>query len=119
GELIAELYHETHEAGKKIRKVPHVLSMSATPIPRSLALTSFGDIEGSLLESKPEGRKKVITKVIDEPSLQEKMYDWIEHEIRERGEQAYVVCPLIQESEKSDVASAVKEFERLQQRYPR
>jgi ATP-dependent DNA helicase RecG len=103
---------------KTEQTVPHVLSMSATPIPRSLALTLFGDIEVSFLEAKPEGRKKIVTKVINDADLQYRMYEWIREEVAENKAQAYVVCPLIQDSEKSDVKSAMQEFERLQKLFP-
>lgn len=114
-ELLAELQNSTSIDEPK--HSPHVLSMSATPIPRSLALTLFGDIDVTFLESKPEGRKNVITKVINEYTLQERMYEWIRKEIQENHAQMYVVCPLIEESEKSDARSAIQEFERLKEVY--
>lgn len=98
-------------------KLPHILSMSATPIPRSLALTFFGDIDVSFLE-KPEGRKKIITKVLNDETLKLKMYEWLRHEINTNKAQAYVVCPLIEDSEKLTAKSATEEFHRLQEIYP-
>jgi ATP-dependent DNA helicase RecG len=98
--------------------VPHVLSMSATPIPRSLALTLFGDIEVSFLEAKPMGRKKIVTRIVNEPGVLDRMYAWIREEVAKNAAQVYVVCPLIEESEKLDVKSAMQEFERLQAEYP-
>lgn len=98
-------------------KVPHVLSMSATPIPRSLALTLFGDIDVSFLE-KPTERKKVITKLILDEELKTKMYEWIRNEISQYQAQAYVICPLIEESKLSDTRSVNKEFEELKKLYP-
>ncbi len=122
-ELLANLQtgdtgFNTSTEGSNNMKVPHVLSMSATPIPRSLALTLFGDIEVSFLEAKPEGRKSIITKIINEEEKLERMYDWLGNEIRDNRAQAYVICPLIQESEKLDVKSAIKEFENLRNKYP-
>lgn len=97
-------------------RVPHILSMSATPIPRTLALTLFGDIDVSFLE-KPVERKKIITKFIGDDDLVEKMYEWIRKEINESKSQVYVVCPLIEESEKIDVKAALQEYEFLQSKY--
>ncbi len=98
-------------------RLPHVLSMSATPIPRTLALTLYGDLDVSILY-KPSIRKHVITKCIYDEDIQEKMYEWIRHEIRTKKYQVYVVCPLIEESEKSDMKSAIQEYENLRKRYP-
>ncbi len=98
-------------------RLPHVLSMSATPIPRTLALTLYGDLDVSILY-KPSIRKRVITKCIYDEDIQEKMYEWIRHEIRTKKYQVYVVCPLIEESEKSDIRSAIQEYDNLRKRYP-
>lgn len=98
-------------------KIPHVLSMSATPIPRSLALTIFGDLEVSIL-AKPQERKKIITRVIYDEDTQEKMYAWIRNEIKINKSQVYVVCPLIQDSEVLDTKSAITEFENLTKKFP-
>jgi ATP-dependent DNA helicase RecG len=100
------------------KSIPHVLSMSATPIPRSMALTLFGDMEVSSLATKPLGRKKIITKPMHDKSLLEKMYLWIGKEIEENKAQVYVICPLIEDSEKMDMKSAINEFANLQKRYP-
>lgn len=97
--------------------LPHVLSMSATPIPRSLALTLYGDLEVSILQ-KPLERQKIITKCIYDSETLSKMYSWIGKEIQENKAQVYVVCPLIEESEKIDSKSATLEFENLKKLYP-
>lgn len=101
----------------KEKFLPHVLSMSATPIPRSLALTLYGDLEVSILQ-KPLERQKIITKCIFEQETMDKMYSWIGNEIEKKNAQVYVVCPLIEESEKIDSKSVIKEFETLQKVYP-
>ena len=74
---------------------PHLLTMTATPIPRSLALTVFGDLDCSFLDEAPHGRKPVVTRVI-EPNQREQAYDVLVQEL-ERGHQAFVVCPFIDE----------------------
>ena len=95
---------------------PHVLVMTATPIPRTLALTLYGDLQLSVLDEMPPGRKPVITKRISErnrPSLEK----FLERHIS-LGRQVYVVCPLVEETEKSDLVSATKTAESLKQRFP-
>jgi len=96
--------------------IPHSLSMSATPIPRSLALTLYGDLNVSVI-LKPNERKSVITKCLYDQEMLKKMYVWVGEQIK-KGNQAYVVCPLIEESELSDTKSAIKEFENIQNIFP-
>jgi len=74
--------------------IPHLLSMTATPIPRTLALTLYGDLDLSLLDEMPKGRKKVITKVIS-PASRKKTYNFIRKEVKE-GKQVFVICPRIE-----------------------
>jgi ATP-dependent DNA helicase RecG len=97
--------------------LPHVLSMSATPIPRSLALTLYGDLDVSFLQ-KPIERMPIITKVLYDKETLNKMYDWVENQIIKNKTQVYIVCPLIDESEKIDIKSATNEFENIKNRYP-
>ena len=77
----------------KIRPIPHLLSMTATPIPRTLALTIYGDLDLSLISELPKGRKKIITKVIP-PDERQKTYAFIRKEIK-KGRQVFVICPRI------------------------
>ncbi|MEO8637682.1 MAG: ATP-dependent DNA helicase RecG [Candidatus Taylorbacteria bacterium] len=81
--------------GKNGVSVPHLLSMTATPIPRTLALTIYGDLDLSLLDQMPLGRKPIITEVVL-PTTREKMNEKIRQEL-EAGRQAYVICPRIDE----------------------
>lgn len=91
---------------------PHLLVMSATPIPRSLALTLYGDLDLSVIDEMPPGREPIKTKWF-RPAERERVYGFIRHEARE-GRQAFVVYPLVEESEKIDAGAAVSEYERLQ-----
>ncbi|MBC7235176.1 MAG: ATP-dependent DNA helicase RecG [Chloroflexi bacterium] len=91
---------------------PHLLTMSATPIPRTLALTIYGDLDISVLDELPPGRQQVLTAVRDYRS-RERIYAFIDGQI-EQGRQAFIICPLVEESEVIDAKSATQEFERLQ-----
>jgi ATP-dependent DNA helicase RecG len=90
---------------------PDVLVMSATPIPRSLALTFYGDLDMSVLDERPPGRKPVRT-AIREGETREKVWEFVREEVV-TGRQAYVVYPLIEESEKIDLRAASAEYETL------
>jgi len=76
------------------KQMPHFLSMTATPIPRTLALTIYGDLDVSLLDEMPKGRQKIITKVIP-PDQREQAYEFIRREIK-KGRQVFVICPRIE-----------------------
>jgi len=93
------------------RHRPDVLIMSATPIPRSLALTLYGDLDLSLLDELPPGRSPVKTS-LRRPDKRESVHRFVDSEL-ERGRQAYIVYPLVSESEKVDLLAAKEEFERL------
>ena len=92
-------------------EVPDVLVMSATPIPRSLALTVYGDLDLSVLDELPPGRQRVRTGVRSERD-RGKVYDFIRKQVA-AGRQAYIVYPLVEESEKLELRAATAEFERL------
>lgn len=89
----------------------HILSMTATPIPRTLVLANHGDMAVSVLNEKPAGRKIIQTKVISADRLNEVVEQLTN--VMNRGNQVYWVCPLIEESETSDYAAAVARFEML------
>ncbi|MEI8360701.1 MAG: ATP-dependent DNA helicase RecG [bacterium] len=91
--------------------VPHLLSMTATPIPRSLALVMYGDLDLSVLDELPANRKIIKTKVVTENERQ-KAYDFIKMQVAE-GRQVFVVCPLIEEGDVGGKKSVKEEFERL------
>lgn len=93
-------------------EVPDVLVMTATPIPRTLAMTVYGDLDVSVLDEMPAHRKPIITAVRLEEQ-KEKVYAFVRQEVK-AGRQAYVVVPLIEESEKLDLKAATAEFIRLQ-----
>ncbi|HEY9631122.1 MAG TPA: ATP-dependent DNA helicase RecG [Coleofasciculaceae cyanobacterium] len=92
---------------------PHVLTMTATPIPRTLALTMHGDLEVSQIDELPPGRKPIQTTVLSGGDRQH-AYDLIRREIAQ-GRQVYVVLPLVEESEKLDLKSAIEEYQHLQE----
>ena len=91
---------------------PHMLVMSATPIPRTLALTLYGDLDISVLDEMPPGRRPVRTKWL-RPIERERAYAFLRRQVAE-GRQAFIICPLVEESENSDAKAAVDEYQRLQ-----
>lgn len=96
---------------KKAGHIPHMLSMTATPIPRSLALTVFGEVDVSILDEKPKNRQEIATKIVDMTDRL-KVYKSIDSEL-DAGRQMFVVCPLIEESDKTTGRSAEKVFQEL------
>lgn len=92
--------------------VPDVLVMTATPIPRTAAMTVYGDLDVSVLDEKPAGRTEIVTHWANGPLMELAVWSDIREAVA-AGRQAYVVCPLIDESEKLEVASAEQTFERL------
>ncbi len=110
---------EQHRFGVEQRKklmskaghMPHVLSLTATPIPRSLALTLYGELDVSILDTKPAGRQPIETHITS-PSSRKQLNESIEKELL-AGRQMFVVCPLISESSMLDVNSAEKIYEQF------
>ena len=90
---------------------PHLMSMTATPIPRTLSITYHGDMDLSIIDELPANRIPVTTKIVDQSKMV-KVYDFIRKKIK-LGRQAIVVYPLVEESEKSDLAAAVQNHELL------
>ncbi|PMP74717.1 MAG: ATP-dependent DNA helicase RecG, partial [Chloroflexus aggregans] len=91
---------------------PHMLVMTATPIPRTLTLTIYGDLDVSVLDERPPGRQEIRTRRISRFE-REKAYRHIRKQVAE-GRQVYVICPLVEESEKLDLPSAEEMYEKLQ-----
>ena len=91
---------------------PHALHMTATPIPRTLSLTAYGDLDATVLRELPRGRRPVETFVVDGARARARAYERIREEIG-RGRQCFVVCPLVEESEALQAKAATAEFERL------
>ena len=110
---------EQHRFGVKQRQalleksdfMPHLLSMTATPIPRSLALTLYGELDISILDGLPSGRQPIQTKIWS-PASAPKLYESIENELA-KGRQAYVICPLIDDNPDNDKKSVEAEYNKL------
>ena len=100
----------------KSQNPPHVLVMTATPIPRTLAMTLYGDLDVSVIDELPPGRKPVVTQHVYDRSLPS-LYDSIRNQIRQ-GRQVYFVFPLIEESEKIDLKNLEEGYEVLRQVFP-
>jgi ATP-dependent DNA helicase RecG len=114
---------EQHRFGVNQRSIlrrkgmnPDVLTMTATPIPRTLAITAFGDMDVSTLRERPHGRKPIHTYWVKHGML-ERVLGFIRREV-DLGRQAYIICPLIEESDKLDVQNAIDLFIQMQQAFP-
>ena len=114
---------EQHRFGVKQREVlvkqgsPHVLNMTATPIPRTLALVAYGDQDLSVINELPPGRKPITTKIVP-PEHRETVNKFIAGKVQQ-GQQVYVICPLIDESDTLEVKSVKAEYERLHLVFPK
>ena len=106
----AALQKNIYEMKDGLPTIPHLLSMTATPIPRTLALTIYGDLDISLIKEMPKGRQKVITKIVA-PAGHQKTYDFIKNQI-EQKKQVFVICPLIEKLDE-EIKSVTKEYKKL------
>ena len=97
---------------KKSQYMPHMLAMTATPIPRSLALTVYGELDISILNELPTGRKPIMTKIWS-PNSRAQLYEKIDIELS-AGRQAYVICSLIEENIENEVKNVQAEYKKLQ-----
>lgn len=110
---------EQHRFGVKQRDIlksqgpPHLLNLSATPIPRTLAMTIYGDQDLSIIDELPEGRQEIITRIVPENKRID-AYRWIEDQVN-KGRQAFIICPLIDDSDVLEVKSVISEYEHLSQ----
>jgi len=90
---------------------PHVLVMTATPIPRTLALTLYGDLDLSVIDQLPPGRQEIKTKWL-KPEQRESAYSFVRRQVAQ-GRQAFIICPLVEESEAIEARAAIAEYHRL------
>lgn len=102
---------QRQELLKKSKHMPHLLAMTATPIPRSLALTVYGELDVSVLNELPKGRKPIVTKIWS-PNSRAQLYQQIDEEIS-TGRQAYVICSLIDDNPDNEIKSVQSEYNKL------
>lgn len=118
--LAVTIVDEQHRFGVEQRAAlqakgayPHLLVMTATPIPRSLALTVYGDLDLTVLDELPPGRQPIVTHALG-PGDRDWAYEFVQDQV-DRGRQAFVIFPLVEESEKVEARAAVEEHRRLQE----
>ncbi|MBE8163275.1 MAG: ATP-dependent DNA helicase RecG [Bdellovibrionaceae bacterium] len=96
---------------------PHFLVMTATPIPRTLSMTVYGDLDTSILNEKPKGRQPIVTRAIYE-NKKEKVWEFVLKQIKQ-GRQAYIIYPLVEESEKIDLQNVTDAYKKLKTIFPK
>lgn len=92
---------------------PHMLVMSATPIPRTMSLIFYGDLDISIIDSLPKGRQPIKTFLIDS-NIRQRAFNYIRDHL-DKGRQGYIICPMVEENETTDLASAVQYYENISQ----
>jgi len=102
---------QRQELLQKSERLPHLLAMTATPIPRSLALTLYGELDISVLNERPKGRKPIITKIWS-PNSRSQLYELIDEQLA-AGRQAYVICSLIDDNPQNELKSVEAEYKLL------
>jgi ATP-dependent DNA helicase RecG len=107
----ANLIQLGKESLKVQNYVPHILVLSATPIPRTLSMTIYGDLDISIIKTKPKNRKPIITKIVFESQITQ-VYEFIKSNIA-NGYQAFIVLPLVEKSEKLELKSAIEHYNKL------
>ncbi|MFN8375984.1 MAG: ATP-dependent DNA helicase RecG [Anaerolineae bacterium] len=119
-DLAIVIVDEQHRFGVEQRKAlrgkgsnPHLIVMTATPIPRTLSLTIYADLDLTIIDEMPPGRKPVQTRIVD-PVARERVYDFIKAQL-DQGRQAFIVHPLVEESEKVEARAALQAFEELKE----
>lgn len=116
--VIDEQHRFGVEQRNRLKKntMPHFLVMTATPIPRTLAMTVYGDLDVSTIDELPPGRSPIVTRKVFS-SKRDQVFQFMKEQV-DKGRQAYIVYPLVEESEKIDLKNALEEFESLKNRFP-
>src|SRR5574344_933301 len=115
--LLEKVQKNTDVNSRKVAMAPHFLAMSATPIPRSLQLTVFGDLDVSIISELPKGRQEIKTKILNEINMKDDLYPIVKQHL-ENKEQVYWICRFVEESHTSDQADVKREAKRLEKIFP-